>query len=330
LENTRYRYLINQIDHKIIDEAVKLGLKKDALIRSLESNKHNHETATYYLLLKKHLRLGEISPANLNSDDCNPIGIGKAIISMRDTPKAENLIKLVNKDLHNFNSTVPRQPSDDGSKKHSLPGNTNLTAEKHASKKINLNDTSLIHRKPSPKNILNMTALGPININWVSNGKEPHIEMPRPPKRAYNNINIYNQNANQSINIKQVPSNSKAYSVTPVGPNRQRESSLQSKVPKEPTYSKPTVYFKRTRITVKPKNEQKKMQNYLNIYAAYHNGSERKKQKEKLNLTNVYEDLHESSPFNLKGAYNLNQTMNFSLINQRRAKSRDMSSRRKM
>lgn len=39
---------------KIVNELEQqLGFNKDSLIKSIKNNKHNHLTATYYLLLKK-------------------------------------------------------------------------------------------------------------------------------------------------------------------------------------------------------------------------------------------------------------------------------------
>ena len=49
-------------------EAAKLGIDQDKLIKGLNSGEHDHNTATYYLLLKKQHRNELQSIANLNSD----------------------------------------------------------------------------------------------------------------------------------------------------------------------------------------------------------------------------------------------------------------------
>ena len=44
-----------------------LKINIDYAVKCLEANKHNHVTATYYLLLKKHLRNGGDSIADPKS-----------------------------------------------------------------------------------------------------------------------------------------------------------------------------------------------------------------------------------------------------------------------
>ena len=56
--NTRYSVTQrpNLFNQKIIEDLVaKHEFNKESLLQSIRNNKHNHLTATYYLLLKKHM-----------------------------------------------------------------------------------------------------------------------------------------------------------------------------------------------------------------------------------------------------------------------------------
>ncbi|EGR34680.1 protein kinase domain protein [Ichthyophthirius multifiliis] len=55
------------IDYDIVEELVQYQIDKEHLINSLEANKHNHITTSYYLLLKKHFYSGTHSKADINS-----------------------------------------------------------------------------------------------------------------------------------------------------------------------------------------------------------------------------------------------------------------------
>lgn len=53
------------IDPKILEEMeIKFKISTDYAIKCIEANKHNYVTATYYLLLKKHIRNGGASIAD--------------------------------------------------------------------------------------------------------------------------------------------------------------------------------------------------------------------------------------------------------------------------
>ena len=65
------------IDNQPIDEALleKMGdynINHDYAIKCLEANKHNHITATYYLLLKSHIKAGGDSVADVRSPKYDP------------------------------------------------------------------------------------------------------------------------------------------------------------------------------------------------------------------------------------------------------------------
>ena len=57
------------IDQTILKELAKFDFDLEYSARCIEANKHNHITTTYYLLLKKHLRNGHQSSADLSSPD---------------------------------------------------------------------------------------------------------------------------------------------------------------------------------------------------------------------------------------------------------------------
>ena len=62
------KYILNQIDS--------LEINSEYARKCLEANKHNNATTTYYLLLKKNLREGIQSPADISSDNYIPEPIG--------------------------------------------------------------------------------------------------------------------------------------------------------------------------------------------------------------------------------------------------------------
>jgi hypothetical protein len=46
---------------KILELLVEYNFKKDYAVKCINANKHNHVTTSYYLLLKRHEQLGEVS-----------------------------------------------------------------------------------------------------------------------------------------------------------------------------------------------------------------------------------------------------------------------------
>ena len=55
------------IDQTILEKLSEFNFDLEYSARCIEANKHNHITTTYYLLLKKHLRTGYNSNADLSS-----------------------------------------------------------------------------------------------------------------------------------------------------------------------------------------------------------------------------------------------------------------------
>ena len=55
------------IDPEILSQLAQFGINADYARKCIEANKHNHITATYYLCLKKHLRNGGQSIADVRS-----------------------------------------------------------------------------------------------------------------------------------------------------------------------------------------------------------------------------------------------------------------------
>mmetsp|Transcript_37645 Transcript_37645/g.57680 ORF Transcript_37645/g.57680 Transcript_37645/m.57680 type:complete len:90 (+) Transcript_37645:1474-1743(+) len=47
-------------EEQILTELESKGFHRDKIVRFLDANKHNHETTCYYLILKKHERIGKI------------------------------------------------------------------------------------------------------------------------------------------------------------------------------------------------------------------------------------------------------------------------------
>jgi 5'-AMP-activated protein kinase, catalytic alpha subunit len=59
------------IDHKIMEQLEGYKINSEYARKCLEANKHNHITATYFLLLKKHLKNGGESIADVRSPKYN-------------------------------------------------------------------------------------------------------------------------------------------------------------------------------------------------------------------------------------------------------------------
>lgn len=57
------------IDYNVLKQAEEKNFERQTLIYSITNNKHNSAATTYYLLLKKHLREGGHSPADLGSEN---------------------------------------------------------------------------------------------------------------------------------------------------------------------------------------------------------------------------------------------------------------------
>lgn len=55
------------IDTDILNKLAEFNFDLEYSSRCIQANKHNHITTTYYLLLKKHLRSGQTSNADLSS-----------------------------------------------------------------------------------------------------------------------------------------------------------------------------------------------------------------------------------------------------------------------
>lgn len=55
------------VDKEILNKLNEFDFDIDYAERCIEANKHNHITTTYYLLLKKHLKEGYSSLADLGS-----------------------------------------------------------------------------------------------------------------------------------------------------------------------------------------------------------------------------------------------------------------------
>lgn len=60
------------LDNNILEEMPALGYEKESTRRYIETNRHNAACTTYYLLLKKKLKQGFHSYADINSDNFDP------------------------------------------------------------------------------------------------------------------------------------------------------------------------------------------------------------------------------------------------------------------
>lgn len=80
------------IDVNILEELKQFSFQPETSKRYLESNRHNHMTTTYYLVLKKNLKNNQASPADI----CNQAFDRK---QMEPAPKKKDKVAEVNQDL---------------------------------------------------------------------------------------------------------------------------------------------------------------------------------------------------------------------------------------
>lgn len=78
------------VESKILKEMKKYGFDAEYTQKSVEENKHNSATATYYLLLQKYVRAGGKSAADISSSLFEPITIGKQLLILRETSQLAN------------------------------------------------------------------------------------------------------------------------------------------------------------------------------------------------------------------------------------------------
>lgn len=60
------------VDTAILLQLEQMGFETEQLVKCLEANKHNHSTATYYLLLRRHIIKGGTSIADFGSGSFDP------------------------------------------------------------------------------------------------------------------------------------------------------------------------------------------------------------------------------------------------------------------
>ena len=63
------------IEPKILDEIRILDMDIEMIEKCIEANRHNNETTTYYLLLKKFLKQGNISEADFSAKYFNKAAV---------------------------------------------------------------------------------------------------------------------------------------------------------------------------------------------------------------------------------------------------------------
>jgi len=74
-----------------------MNFNKDEVRELVLANRHNHITTTYYLILKKHIKMGRTSIADLISDEYiryinNPKNLKEIKISRKSTDRNRNIL----------------------------------------------------------------------------------------------------------------------------------------------------------------------------------------------------------------------------------------------
>ena len=76
------------IDVDILKQLEGHNIDIDYARKCIEANKHNHVTATYYLILKKHIKAGGESVADARKPSYNPT------VFMKRVPNLKNLLRI--------------------------------------------------------------------------------------------------------------------------------------------------------------------------------------------------------------------------------------------
>ncbi len=97
------------IEPAVLRQLSNFGFDPEYTQKCVEANKHNSATTTYYLLLKKFLRDGGKSPADLSSPLFEPITIGRRLHTLRETPNVQ-LDKLGVQSISLASGTLPPHP----------------------------------------------------------------------------------------------------------------------------------------------------------------------------------------------------------------------------
>lgn len=80
------------IDEVIIDNVESFGYDRDVVIQSIKNNRHNKLTTIYYLLLRKFIRNGHVSKADINSLTFKPkilVDINSMVHTLENTSKSK-------------------------------------------------------------------------------------------------------------------------------------------------------------------------------------------------------------------------------------------------
>lgn len=82
---------IDQIPHDnmLIDELINQGYEKDYMRKCVETNRHNGASTAYHLLLKKKLKEGFHSHADINSDKFDPALLKQVVTKNRPKSRSE-------------------------------------------------------------------------------------------------------------------------------------------------------------------------------------------------------------------------------------------------
>lgn len=134
------------LDEVVIDNVVSFGYERDVIYQSLQNNRHNKITTLYYLLLRKFIKNGHISNADLSSLCFKPK-------VLQEVAKMEEVVQ----------STVEKEEKSiaESSKKKEK------ASDKEKTLKLNVNDVLTKHHqrikekvsKRNPKNLNNTTIM---------------------------------------------------------------------------------------------------------------------------------------------------------------------------
>ena len=127
------------IDANILDRMqTEYTIDKQYAKKCIQANKHNHISATYYLLLKDHLKKGEKSIADVRSPEYNPqlfVNTAKSIRREKLKEKLENASIQIEEDEES--SVVGKKEHDTEADESNQHSRTNLRAsQKEVDKKV--------------------------------------------------------------------------------------------------------------------------------------------------------------------------------------------------
>ena len=221
-EGLNLNLFIIPIDEDLIEKMEEMNYKKDEVKKCILSNRHNHITTTYYLLLKQKIKKGLESVSDIKSksfkkyinDPCNLLSsydndldkiINDRVYNNKEEKETQNNIlteklamDIINKYRAENNKKLNQISTCDSVEKESNPQTENFNNSLFTdnSKKSNKKDSKKNNEKKNIKNNLNNT----INEKNMKNPKTQKLKQMKEIEKKKNNESLIERKINQYLN----------------------------------------------------------------------------------------------------------------------------------